>query len=215
MVEDGPNGYKEWLTFMAPVFNTNGITFVSIGYRLAPKHLFPEALDDVANGLAWVHHEIAAHGGNPSRIFIGGHSAGAHYAALLAVRDDWQENVGLPQNVICGCLPISGIYDFGPDSGLSMRPRFLGSKGNENAAIPINQIVDNPPPFLLAHGDQDFPHLIVQCERMIEALKAAGGQAERIVLENCDHLGTSLSAGQADGPWVRRAISWMRQQRVA
>ena len=103
------NGYKDWMAFMAPGLTSRGVTFVSIGYRLAPHHLFPAGLEDVAAGLAWVYREIADHGGDPNRIFAGGHSAGGHYTSLLSVRDDWQAARSLPSNLLRGCLPVSGV----------------------------------------------------------------------------------------------------------
>src|SRR6516162_6559545 len=124
------SGYKEWMYFMAPALVAQGVTLVSAGYRLAPRHVFPAGFDDAADALAWVHRHIASHGGDPRRIFVGGHSAGGHYAALLAVSGAWREARSLPRDVLRGCLPVSGVYRFGADSGLSLRPRFLGS-GNE------------------------------------------------------------------------------------
>ena len=61
------SGYKENMNFMAPAFNAAGITFCSIGYRLAPQHLFPAGLDDVADAVAWIHAHIAEYGGDPAR----------------------------------------------------------------------------------------------------------------------------------------------------
>ncbi|NIP95332.1 MAG: alpha/beta hydrolase, partial [Akkermansiaceae bacterium] len=101
-------GYKEWMEFMAPALNAAGITFVSIGYRLAPEHVFPAGFEDWVSAVTWVHGNIAERGGNPDRIFLGGHSAGGHYASLLGVRRDWQEAAGLPRDVLRGCLPVSG-----------------------------------------------------------------------------------------------------------
>ena len=63
----------------------------------------------------------------------------------------------------------------------------------------------------MAHGDEDFPHLIVQAERMEAALRAAGGRVERLVLKNCDHLGASYMTGEAKGSWVPRAADWMTE----
>ena len=94
------NGYKEWMLFMAPAFTPFGITFVSVGYRLAPQTVFPNGYEDVLAGLALVHECVAEWGGDAARIFLTGHSAGGHLAALAAVRDDWQGPRNLPR--ACG-----------------------------------------------------------------------------------------------------------------
>ncbi len=205
------NGYKEWLAFMAPAFTDAGILFASVGYRLAPAHVFPASWRDACDAVAWLVRNVAAHGGDPRRIFIGGHSAGGHYAALLAVRRDWQEARGLPLDVVRGCLPISGVYDFGEGGGLSMRPRFLGAAGNEIATSPLHAIQGRPRPFLMAHGDGDFPHLVRQAAAMEAALLQAKGEVERIVLAGRDHFSASYAGGEADGPWVPHAIDWIEK----
>lgn len=205
------NGYKEWMAFMAPPLNEVGLSFASIGYRLAPQHVFPTGFQDAAAAIALLHDSAEEYDFDPARIFLGGHSAGGHYAAMLAVRRDWQADYDLPADIVKGCLPISGVYDFGPDSGLSQRPRFLGAEGNEIAASPIFNIEGAPPPFLIAHGSEDFPHLIRQAERMEEALRARGGDATRIVLAGRNHFSASIAAGEPDGPWVEPALDWIKQ----
>ena len=93
-----------------------------------------------AEARGWLEQNLAEwkaeHGGDPGRLFVGGHSAGGHLAALAALSKGWTEQRGLPDTVIRGALPISGTYLFGPDSGLSMRPRFLGpaDSGHDQAA---------------------------------------------------------------------------------
>ncbi len=202
------SGYKEHMNFMAPALNAGGVILASIGYRLAPGHLFPAGVEDVADAIAWLYHNIAGNGGDPDRIFIGGHSAGGHYSALLAVRDDWQAGRGLPASVARGCLPISGVYLFGDGDGMSMRPRFLGADGNEAPASPILNL-NATPPFLIAHGSEDFPHLMTQAEDMEQAYAEAGGEVERIVFEGRNHFTACYAGGEADGPWVGRALDWM------
>ena len=203
------NGYREWMAFMAPPFAEAGLLFASIGYRLAPKHVFPTGVEDVAAGIAWLYRHVGEHGGDPSRLFVGGHSAGGHYTALLAVRRDWQAGLGLPADVVRGCLPISGVYDLTEAGGLSQRPRFLGPPGREREASPLYNIEGTPPPFLLAHGSKDFPHLMRQAEAMEAALRGAGGDVERLVLDGRDHFTASYAGGEAAGPWVPRALAWL------
>ena len=91
-----------------------------------------------------------------------------------------------------------------------MRPRFLGEAGNEAAASPICNIQGTPPPFFLAYGSKDFPHLITQAQKMEQALREAGGETTSLELEGCDHLQANLVCGDPDGPWADRVIEWIR-----
>jgi arylformamidase len=208
------NGYKEWMFFMAPALLKQGIVFISAGYRLAPAHVFPTGFDDCADAVAWVLQHVADHGGDPERVFVGGHSAGGHYATLLAVTSAWRRARGLPRRPLRGCLPVSGVYAFGADSGMAARPRFLGPIGDgtaEIAAAPLAQLEAVAcPPFLMTHGSRDFPHLIRQAERMAAELRAAGVPLQQEVLAGCDHFEASLACGDPAREWAEKAAAWMR-----
>jgi arylformamidase len=203
------SGYKEWMAFMAPAFTAAGVTFVSPGYRLAPQHIFPAGLEDCAAALRWVYANIERYGGRRDRLYIGGHSAGGHYAALLAARRDWQGRLGLPADVIKGCLPVSGVYQFTEGSGLAARPRFLGPSGNEREASPIHNLQPPLPRFLIAYGSEDFPHLVKQAERFAAAAAATGATVERLSMPGRNHFTASYAAGEADGPWIGAALRFM------
>jgi acetyl esterase/lipase len=205
------SGYREWMHFNAPAFTGAGVTFVAPGYRLAPGHVFPTGWEDCMRALAWVHRNIAAYGGDPAKLFVGGHSAGGHYAALLAARRDWPSRVDLPGGVVKGALPVSGTYWFGADSGLSMRPRFLGPEGtnSEDDASPLRRLAPPLPPMLLFHGTEDFPHLVKQAEAFEHAVRAAGGAVERIAMPGRNHFSAHYAGGEADGPMVPAALAFM------
>lgn len=207
------NGYKETMGFMAPPLLAQGITFASIGYRLAPQHVFPAGLEDCALGMKVLLARAGQYGFHPGKAMIGGHSSGGHYAALLAVRRDWQAALGLPVDVVKACLPISGVYRFGEGSGLSVRPRFLGPEGNgaDQVASPVLYIEGTPPPFLMAWGSKDFPHLRTQATEMAELLKARGGEVVAFEMAERDHFTAHLAAGEPDGPWVPRALEFIRR----
>ena len=192
------SGYKEWFGFMAPAFNAAGVTFVSAGYRLAPQHVFPAGMDDCLSALDWVSSNLKG------KIFIGGHSAGGHYAALIAARGGGKR--------IKGCLPLSGVFEFGEGSGLSARPRFLGpDPAADRLASPRYQLAAPLPPFLVAYGTQDFPHLILQAERFVAAVRTAGGEAQALPMEGRTHFTASYAGGEADGPWVPAALRLMER----
>jgi arylformamidase len=209
------SGYKEWMSFMAPAFNALGVTFVSAGYRLAPGHVFPAGFEDAADACAWVVRHIAAHGGDAARVFVGGHSAGGHWAALLAATAEWRRARGLPDDCIRGALAVSGVYRFGAEGGLSMRPRFLGSASDaEVQASPLLRLQPATcPPLLITHGSRDFAHLIVQAQQMAAALSAAGVAVQTEIIEGADHFEASIACGQADSGWPAKAAAWMRQVR--
>jgi acetyl esterase/lipase len=205
------NGYKEWMVFMAPALNKLGITFASAGYRLAPQHPFPTGLDDCAAALAWLSGNAARFGGDPGQIFVGGHSAGGHYASLLGVNEGKHAGLGLPA-LIRGCAPVSGVYYFGDDSGMAVRPRFLGAPelGNDVLASPRLQLGGRACPFLVSYGENDFPHLIRQAQDMAAALQGKGLSVQTLILPDCNHFTASYAAGEMNGIWPNTLNAWMQ-----
>lgn len=94
------------------VLTERGFVFVSTNYRLLPEVGMAELLGDVARSLGWVHRNIARHGGDPARIFVGGHSAGAQVAALIATDERYLKKEGVPFEVLKGSVPVDGdTYD--------------------------------------------------------------------------------------------------------
>ncbi len=203
------NGYKEWMYFMAPALNALGITFVSAGYRLAPNHLFPVGFQDCARALDWVGKNIHAYGADPEKIFVSGHSAGGHYAALLAVVREAVPGMSCSAHVR-GCAPLSGIYYFGENAGMAVRPRFLGAPGTQtdDAASPLKHLKPGLPPFLLTWGEEDFPHLKRQGQEMAAALKKHEIPVETLELPGCNHFTASYAAGDVNGLWPTTFDKW-------
>ena len=94
------------------VFAERGFVFVSTNYRLLPKVEMEVLIRDVAKALGWVHKHIAEHGGDPKRIFVMGHSAGAQLAALICIDDRYLKAEGVPFDALKGCVPVDGdTYD--------------------------------------------------------------------------------------------------------
>jgi len=94
------------------VLTERGFVFVSTNYRLLPKVKMDELIGDIAKSLGWVHKNIAKYGGDPKRIFVGGHSAGAQLAALICIDDRYLKKEGVSFDVLKGCVPVDGdTYD--------------------------------------------------------------------------------------------------------
>jgi acetyl esterase/lipase len=190
-----------------------GVTFVSAGYRLAPQHVFPVGVDDAADAFAWVVQHSDGHGGDPQRVFVGGHSAGGQYAAPRAATAEWRRARGLSEHCARGGLPISGVYRFGSERGLSVRPRFLGPAGHaETAASPLLHLQPATcPPMFITRGSRDFPHPIAQARQRASMLQATGVSVQTEVLEGADHFEASVAWGDTGSGWPTRATAWMRQ----
>lgn len=209
------HGYKEWLGFMAPPIVSLPAVYVSVSYRLAPDHLYPVPLEDTFLALRWAVDHIADYGGSPDRLFIGGHSAGGHLASLATVRRDLAAGYGLTSDVIKGCFPVSGVYEFnyddpdlkawteGPGSVL------LRSREDANEASPIAHVEGNPTPFYVTWADGDGIYATVTGPRMVDALAKQPGRVDWHVFENRNHFSVNLDMGQADNLWVRTLRSWM------
>ena len=101
-----------------------GYVVVLPGYRLTPDGVFPHMLQDGALALKWVQDHIAEHGGDPARVFVMGHSAGAYNGMMLALDRQWLGRAGVPDGFIKGMIGIAGPYDFYPFTSDSARRAF-------------------------------------------------------------------------------------------
>lgn len=105
-------GDKSDVALKPNVLTERGFVFVSTNYRLLPDVEMDVLIRDVAKSLGWVHRNISEYGGDPNRIFVGGHSAGAQLAAILCIDDRYLNEEGVSFNVLKGCVPVDGdTYD--------------------------------------------------------------------------------------------------------
>ena len=201
-------GHKDLMGFMAPALTPAPALLVAVGYRLAPGAKYPQQVDDCRAALRWVYDNISDYGGDPSRIYVGGHSAGGHLAAMLTLQREQRTELGMPEDVIKGCFPVSGVFDVA-DTLQDRREAFLSSEGDTRDASPVHNTDGNSTPFLLEIGSDDFDNLRSQHPRMLEALKSQPGSVEEMVREGHNHFQISLDHADPDSPWVRRVREWM------
>lgn len=209
------NGCKEWMGFMAPAIVSLPAIFVSVSYRLAPATRYPGPAHDCADALAWVHEHIARYGGDRRRLFYGGHSAGGHLSALVALDPSLKRSRGLPDDVVKACFPVSGIYDLragveGEVDRMLVRG-FLADEAQAEDASPLCHARGNRVPFYLAHGERDLPEMIPQSRAMARALGEQPAMVSVQEFRGYDHFDTSERCDRADHPWVRTVREWMVQ----
>ncbi len=208
------HGYKEWMGLMAPAVTASGAILVSVSYRLAPEHRYPVPVDDCVAALAWVHRHIGELGGDPERIGVGGHSAGGHLYACVALHPELSAVSDLPDDVVKACMPISSqlnlvFTDPPPGSGEArIYEMFLARAEDAENASPLHQVKAGIPPFFLTYGEGDFPRIIKSNVEMVEALRQAGGEHACEVLPGAQHFDTALRFHEPSDPWVQRALGW-------
>ena len=201
-------GHKDLLGFMAPAITPAPAVLVSVGYRLAPGAKYPQQVDDCRGALRWVYDHIADYGGDPDRIYVGGHSAGGHLAALLTLQRTQRTALGLPEDVIKGCFPVSGVFDVA-DTLQDRREALLRTQDDVRDASPLHNTGGNTVPFLLEIGTDDFDNLRSQHPQMLAALRSQPGYVEEMVREGHNHFQISLDHAEPTSPWVRRVREWI------
>ena len=204
------HGYKDWLGFMAPAFVSLPSIFISVSYRLSPAVKHPAALEDCLSALAWAYEHVAEYGGDPQRLFVGGHSAGGHLAALLALQPARLTARGLPREVMKACFPVSGVYDLAGDVPQDRLQAFLEPGASRTQASPLHHVRGNRTPFFLAVGEQDYPALYEQAYAMAAALRQQDGALEMLEVAGADHFQISVHGGDPEGDWVQRVRAWMQ-----
>ena len=148
--------------------------------------LFPMA-DQVRRAIAWVYRNAASFGGDPERVFVGGHSSGAHLAAV-ALTTDWRSAFDLPSDTIKGALCSSGMYDLMPVR-LSHRSSYVKFTDEMVAALsPLRHLDQLRAPLIVAYGTYETPEFQRQARDFAAAVKAVGKPVELIVGDNYSHM---------------------------
>jgi len=157
--------------------------------------------------LEWTVRHAASFGGDSGRVFLAGHSAGAHLAACVLITD-WAAR-GLPADVIKGALLMSGMYDLHPVL-LSSRRLFLHLSADEAAALsPIRHLHRIACPIAVVSADEDSPEFKRQSTVFADALEGMGRLASRTVVFNANHFEELEHLAQEDSDLSRVLFSLM------
>jgi len=217
-------GSKNEMNHKPEAFVEKGYVFVAMNYRLFPNVPMDTIVRDVAKSVGWVHANIARYGGDPDRLFLMGHSAGAQLAALLSTDTRYIEAEGVPITAIKGCVPVDGdTYDVPLEIATSTarrknlnqpapkwgHPEKFGNLERQRALSAVNHVALNRgiPPFLLLHV-ADHTDTTAQAYRLWAALDQAGIPARLYGADSTDHVKLDRDLGLPDDPATRELFAF-------
>ncbi len=219
-------GDKSDVALKPKVLTDRGFVFVSTNYRLLPDVEMDVLTRDIAASLGWVHKNIAKYGGDPKRIFVGGHSAGAQLAALICTDDRYLKEQDVPFDVLKGCVPVDGdtydvpkiimtaehrqtlyggkMYTFGHRQKFGNNPE----KHVDFSAVTHVAKGKSIPPFLLLYFPGN-PDTRAQAQRLEAVLKEAEIPATAYGKSDSNHSRLNNDLGQPDDPATQEFFKFL------
>ena len=148
------SGKRRWYSYVGKTLANNGIVTLIPDYRKYPDVQFPAFVEDAANAVRWARDHAPEFGGDPSRLYVMGHSAGGQIAALLACDPRYLKAAGMQTSDLAGMIGLAGAYAFLPF--VEEEPEIFGaSETSQYDSQPINFVNGNEPPLLLLQGKDD------------------------------------------------------------
>jgi acetyl esterase/lipase len=190
------SGSKNIYWFIGRRLAKQGVVAVIPSYRLSPAVQVPDMATDCAQAVLWVKNHIAEYGGDPSRIYVMGHSAGGGLAALLATDNSLFTKLGSPENPVKGAIlnDPAGInmYDYLTDMKYPSDRQYLTSFGDKpegwRALSPYYQARSGAPPMLLFVGGATYPSIIAGTKALHEKLQSLNVPNQYKVLPDKKHV---------------------------
>ena len=219
-------GDKSSVQLKPQVFVEKGFVFVSTNYRLLPNVEIDVIFRDIAKSIHWVHDHIAEHGGDPKRVLVMGHSAGAQLAALICTDNRYLKEEGLTLSMIKGCVPVDGdTYDVPaiietaetrrrvhgqPPPKLGHREKFGNTPEKHRDFSAVTHVAKgkNIPPFLILHV-ADHPDNAAQAFRFGAVLKEAGIPDTVFGAKETNHTKINENLGATDDPSTKAVFDFV------
>lgn len=221
-------GDKSSVQLKPQAFTDRGFVFVSTNYRLLPNVDMGTIVRDVAKAIHWVHDHIADHGGDPNRLFVMGHSAGAQLAALVCTDDRYLKAEGLSLAILKGCVPVDGdTFDVPaiietaetrrrahgqPQAKFGHREKFGNDpeKHRDFSAVAHVAREKGIPPFLIMHV-AEHPDTTAQAQRLADTLKSAGVPVKLHGARESTHNRINADIGLADDPGTKALFEFVAE----
>jgi acetyl esterase/lipase len=183
------NGKRTEYSYAARPFVEAGYIVVLPDYRKVPEVRFPGFVEDSASAVKWVQANIGKYGGDPTRVSVAGHSAGAYNALMLALDPQW-----LGDKPVTAAVSLAGAADFYPFTS-KRAINAMGEYPDPKATQPISFVRPNAPPILLIHGTDDTVVRIRNSNSLYAKQQAAGGDVTLRPMQGGSHNDLVLALG--------------------
>lgn len=180
------SGDKSSYKFVGAALAAAGVIVVIPNYTLYPKAKFPRFMQDAARSVVWARAHAREWGGDPERLFLIGHSAGAHIAVLLALDPEYLSQAGGSSRWLRGVVGLAGPYDFLPFTEAYLNDLF-GPPAEFWRSQPINFVRADAPPLLLMHGLRDTRVSPNNTRSLTAALQRLGAAVTTRYFPRADH----------------------------
>ncbi|MEQ1539640.1 MAG: alpha/beta hydrolase [Sphingorhabdus sp.] len=200
------NGTRTEYSYAARPFVEAGYIVVLPDYRKVPQVRFPGFVEDSAAAVKWVQNNIAKYGGDPNRVSVAGHSAGAYNALMLALDPQW-----LGDRPVASAISLAGAADFYPFTS-KRAIEAMSAYPKPEATQPISFVRADAPPILLIHGTADTVVRIRNSNSLYAKQKAAGGEITLKALQGASHNDLVLALGtlfRGRHPVVADSVSFL------
>ncbi len=219
-------GDKANVDIKPQAFMDNGFVFVSTSYRLLPHVDMATIVRDIAKAIRWVHDHVAEYGGDPQRLLIMGHSAGAQLAALVCTDDRYLKAEGLSFNIIKACVPVDGdTYDVPaiietaetrrrvhglPQATYGHREKFGNDPAKHRDFSAVTHVAKDKgiPPFLIMHV-AEHPDTTAQAQHLADVLKGAEVKVRVFGAQKSNHTKIDADLGMPDDPGTKALFEFV------
>jgi acetyl esterase/lipase len=179
-------GTPEDFRFVGLALASQGFVAVLPDYRHYPAVRFPAFVEDAARAVRWTQDQVARYGGDARKIFVMGHSSGAHLAAMLALDPAFLRGAGVERSRIRGMIGLAGPYDFLPLTAADLRDMF-GPPERYELSQPIAYVDGENPPLLLLHGADDDNVGVHNTKNLAAVVARRGGPVEVHIYPEMSH----------------------------
>lgn len=207
------SGSKADYKFVAEALASHDMVVVVPDYRVYPDVLFPGFMADPARAAQWVKRNIQQFGGDPERVFLAGHSAGAHIAVMLGVNPEYLAQAALKPADFRGIIGLAGPYDFLPLKSNRLKQIF-GEESQQWKSQPINFVDGTNPPTQLLVGLKDGTVWPRNTFNLAAKIQQAGGQVEVVEFPKYNHVDMAAKLAKplrGDGALLKHVISFIQR----